>query len=174
MTTPEDPERLVISADDLAVDETPSRRTNQPGARSGPPPVARPTTPTDPFPRPSTPYQPVAVYQPTTGPVRGGMPPGPADVYPGAGPVYMQAVPTNGLAIASMILGILWLYWLGSILALIFGYVALSQIRRRGGDGRGMAIAGIILGWIGVVAAIAVVVLLIVAAHQDNQYGNYN
>jgi hypothetical protein len=30
----------------------------------------------------------------------------------------------NGLAIASMVLGILWLYWIGSILALIFGLVA--------------------------------------------------
>ena len=28
---------------------------------------------------------------------------------------------TNGLAIASMVLGILWIYWIGSILALVFG-----------------------------------------------------
>jgi hypothetical protein len=109
-----------------------------------------------------------------TSPVDGGRPPGTGTVYPGAGPVYMQSVSTNGLAIASMILGILWLYWLGSILALIFGYVALSQIRRRGDGGRGMAIAGIILGWIGVIVAVAAVILVIVAAHHDNQYGNYN
>ena len=59
---------------------------------------------------------------------------------------------TNGLAIASMVLGILWLWWIGSILALIFGYVAKSQIDQSGGRqaGRGMAIAGIVLGWIGV------------------------
>ena len=35
---------------------------------------------------------------------------------------------TNGLAIASMVLGIVWIYWIGSILALIFGYVAKGQI----------------------------------------------
>ena len=29
--------------------------------------------------------------------------------------------------IASLILGILWLWWLGSVLALIFGYVAKNQ-----------------------------------------------
>ncbi|WP_162250918.1 DUF4190 domain-containing protein [Nocardioides sp. Root140] len=59
---------------------------------------------------------------------------------------------TNGLAIASLVLGILWIYWLGSVLALIFGYIARSQIKESGGrqDGEGMALAGIILGWIGV------------------------
>ncbi len=54
------------------------------------------------------------------------------------------------MAVASMIVGILWLYWVGSILALVFGYVARSQIRRSGEGGGGMAIAGIVLGWIGV------------------------
>jgi hypothetical protein len=57
---------------------------------------------------------------------------------------------TNGLAIASMVLGILWLYWIGSILALVFGYTAKKQIRERGEGGAGMATAGIVLGWIGV------------------------
>ena len=57
---------------------------------------------------------------------------------------------TNGLAIASMVLGILWLYWIGSILALVFGYTAKKQIRERGEAGGGMATAGIVLGWIGV------------------------
>jgi hypothetical protein len=57
---------------------------------------------------------------------------------------------TNGLAIASMVLGILWLYWIGSILALVFGYIAKNQIRERGESGGGMATAGIVLGWIGV------------------------
>jgi hypothetical protein len=49
-----------------------------------------------------------------------------------------------------MVLGILWLYWIGSILALVFGYVAKKQIRERGDAGGGMATAGIVLGWVGV------------------------
>jgi Na+/proline symporter len=69
-------------------------------------------------------------------------------------PYYqMPAAPhktTNGLAIASMVLGIVWIYWVGSILALVFGYVALGQIRQRNQNGGGMAIAGIVLGWVGV------------------------
>ncbi len=43
--------------------------------------------------------------------------------------------------------------WLiGPILALVFGYVGKGQIDRTGGidQGRGMAIAGIVLGWVGI------------------------
>ena len=69
---------------------------------------------------------------------------------PYGGYPYAPLRTTNGFAIASMVLGILWLYWFGSILALVFGYVAQSQIRERGEAGGGMATAGIVLGWIGV------------------------
>jgi hypothetical protein len=68
------------------------------------------------------------------------------------------------MAIASMVLGILWLYWLGSILALIFGYVALSQIKERNEGGRGMAIAGVVLGWVGTGVGLIVVIALIAAS----------
>jgi hypothetical protein len=59
---------------------------------------------------------------------------------------------TNGFAVASLVLGIVWVYWIGSILALIFGMVAKSQIDQSGGwqQGRGMATAGIVLGWVGI------------------------
>ena len=65
---------------------------------------------------------------------------------------------TNGMAIASMVLGILWIYWIGSVLALVFGYVAKRQIRERGENGGGMATAGIVLGWVGI--GILAVILL--------------
>jgi hypothetical protein len=54
------------------------------------------------------------------------------------------------MAIAAMVLGIVWIYWIGSILALVFCYVARRQIRERGESGGGMATAGIVLGWVGV------------------------
>lgn len=75
-------------------------------------------------------------------------PPGYAPVpYPPAPP----ALPgTNGFAIASLVLGIVWIWWIGSVLALVFGYKARKQIREQGQSGDGMAIAGIGLGWIGV------------------------
>jgi hypothetical protein len=66
---------------------------------------------------------------------------------------------TNGMAIASMVLGILWLYWVGSILALVFGYLAKQQIKQRGDAGGGMATAGIVLGWIGIGTLVLVLLL---------------
>jgi hypothetical protein len=63
-----------------------------------------------------------------------------------------------------MVLGILWLWWIGSVLALIFGYISLRQIDRRSEQGRGMAIAGIVLGWVGVATLALVVVLIIIGA----------
>ena len=93
---------------------------------------------------------------PSGGGYQGPPPPPPVNGWPGPygqpyrGYPYAPLRTTNGFAIASMVLGILWLYWFGSILALVFGYVAQSQIRERGEAGGGMATAGIVLGWIGV------------------------
>lgn len=81
---------------------------------------------------------------------------------PGQPPAYYRA-PTNGMAITSMVLGILGcigLIWLISpILALVFGYIAKGQIDRSEGrqEGRGMAIAGIVLGWVGIVIGLAMI-----------------
>lgn len=49
-------------------------------------------------------------------------------------------------------LGILWIFWIGSILALLFGHLGKRTIDASHGreTGRGLAIAGIVLGWIGV------------------------
>jgi Domain of unknown function (DUF4190) len=98
-------------------------------------------------------------------PMQQGYPPQPGFPMQGAYAVVVKQS-TNGLAIASMVLGILWIYWIGSILALVFGYVAKGQIARSGGQqgGRGMAIAGIVLGWIGIGILLLGVVVAIAAA----------
>src|SRR5262245_49844372 len=70
-------------------------------------------------------------------------------------PVAPIVTKTSGLAVASLVLGILWLYWVGSILAVIFSFVALSQMKKNPTiGGRGMAVAGMVLGWIGVATLI--------------------
>jgi len=97
--------------------------------------------------------------------------PAPSSV-PGSG--YPGAVPharTNGYAVASMVLGILWLWCIGSALALIFGYVAKNQIDRSNGmeTGRGMAIAGIILGWVGV-GLLVIGIIAVVATRSGRGY----
>ena len=56
-------------------------------------------------------------------------------------------------------------FWIvGGILALVFGYKARRQIDDSGGreGGRGMAVAGIILGWVGLGLAIAQTVYIVV------------
>ena len=85
-------------------------------------------------------------------------PPGPQTAQP-----YYVPARTNGFAIAAMVLGIVWIYWIGSILALVFGYIAKGQIEQSGGaqTGMGMAVAGIVLGWIGV--GILLLILLLIA-----------
>lgn len=57
----------------------------------------------------------------------------------------------NGLAIAALVLSLLWLAWVGSVLGVIFGLVAHGQIKRsRGGErGDGLAIAGATVGGLG-------------------------
>jgi hypothetical protein len=61
---------------------------------------------------------------------------------------------TNGFAVASLVLGIAILCTgiIGGILAVIFGNVALNRIDQAQGaeKGRGLAIAGIVLGWIAI------------------------
>ncbi len=74
----------------------------------------------------------------------------------------MQTTPkVDGLAIASLVLGILWLYWIGSILAVIFAGVALKRINASNGwrTGKGMAIAGLVLGLIGMLTLFLVIVI---------------
>jgi Domain of unknown function (DUF4190)/Domain of unknown function (DUF1707) len=76
-------------------------------------------------------------------------PPAPPPAPP-ARPTFVRASsPTNGLAIASLVLGLLWMWWMGSVLAVVFGHIALKQIARSGQSGRGLAIAGVVLGYIG-------------------------
>lgn len=68
-------------------------------------------------------------------------------------PASATVVQTSGMAIASLVMGIAgWtlLPVLGSILAIFFGYAARNEIRRRPGElgGEGMAVAGLVLGWL--------------------------
>jgi hypothetical protein len=68
-------------------------------------------------------------------------------------PAAPAAVQTSGMAIASLVMGIVgWtvLPLLGSILAIVFGYAARNEIRRRPGElsGDGLAVTGLVLGWL--------------------------
>ena len=74
-------------------------------------------------------------------------------------PTRTSAGLANGWAVASLTLGVLWLFGLGSIAALVFGFVGLRQIDRVEGKGRRLAIAGIVLGWIGLAGLVVLIVV---------------
>jgi type IV pilus assembly protein PilA len=87
-------------------------------------------------------------------------------------PAAGHGVPTetSGKAIASLIFGLFLFFFPFSIVAIIFGHLSLSDIRNSAGrlSGRGLAIAGLVLGYMGVafipitliIAAIAIPNLL--------------
>jgi hypothetical protein len=91
--------------------------------------------------------------------------------------------PTNGYALASLILGLALVYLpcvspVTSILAVVFGKRGQREIAESGGrqDGAGLATAGIILGWIGIALtaiglAVLVVVIIAAAASDSSSLG---
>ena len=94
-----------------------------------------------------TKWEPLAAAGPA--PQLAPVPPAPPVAY--AQPAYVYGPRTNSLAIASLVTGILsWLLCplLGGILAVIFGHVSRGQIKRSGEGGGGMALAGLILGYL--------------------------
>jgi hypothetical protein len=92
-----------------------------------------------------------------------------------------QPPPNNKLAITALICGcaqfVLWFLvlvpgFLAAVAALVCGLAALKQVRERNETGRGMAIAGIILGGLGILGGLFWIVLIAVgAAHSNNNPG---
>ena len=82
------------------------------------------------------------------------LPSGPSfGVMPYQGGYYpVVATPTSGLAIGALICGIAEIFTLGfaAIPAVILGHLARQNIRRTGERGDGMAIAGLVLGYLGI------------------------
>ncbi|QCO67835.1 DUF4190 domain-containing protein [Luteimonas yindakuii] len=80
----------------------------------------------------------------------------------------MDAMPrqTSVLAVLSLVFGILgWtlLPGLGAIVAVVTGHIARAEIRRTPQtlEGDGLAIAGLVLGWLGIVLGIVLVALML-------------
>jgi len=113
---------------------------------------------------PSVPPPPPPVPPP---PPPGVAPPGYGTPYgtpPGA-PYGYTTQTTNGFAVAALVVGILGaIGCFAWILALVFGYIAKHQIDASHGlqKGRGMAIAGIVLGYVW--GALSIVYIVVAAA----------
>lgn len=75
---------------------------------------------------------------------------------------------TNGLAIASLVLGVLGF----SVIPIVLGHVALAQIRKTGDGGSSMAVVGLVLGYLGLIVWIVVAVLLVIGLGWATVAGN--
>ena len=70
---------------------------------------------------------------------------------------------TNALAVVSLCFGFgqFFLWFVGGIAAIICGHIARSQIRETGEAGGGMALAGLIMGYLGVIVPLLAILALI-------------
>jgi hypothetical protein len=74
---------------------------------------------------------------------------------------------TSPPAIAALVCGILAFCGLGplAIAAIICGHKALRQIRRTGGEGDGLARAGLILGYLAMAMTALIILILFAGSH---------
>ena len=80
---------------------------------------------------------------------------------------------TNSLAVGSLICGIgqIFVWTPASIAAVIMGHIARRQIKQNGESGDGMAVAGLVLGWIGIALTLLFVFIIIVAVAATSHTG---
>lgn len=98
--------------------------------------------------------------------------------------IYQQVVqaPSNGMAIASLVLGVvaivtgiwipipilglfmMFLAFVPAVLAVVFGHLGLRNAVRIGGIGRGSALTGLILGYVTLAISVITTLIWIVAA----------
>jgi hypothetical protein len=99
----------------------------------------------------------------------------PVNVQPVSYPAGERAVttPWNGMAIGSLVTSVIGL----SLIGVILGHIALSQIKRTGEQGNVLAIVGVVLGYLGIlawiVAAIVGIFLLATGVYMWNWAETY-
>jgi len=78
----------------------------------------------------------------------------------------IQAPPkTNTLAVVSLVASLAGLLTgFGFLVGIICGHISLSQIKKTGEQGHGAALAGTIIGYVGIALSVIVVVVIIVIA----------
>jgi type II secretory pathway pseudopilin PulG len=76
---------------------------------------------------------------------------------------YVHPEETSAKAVGSLICGLLSILFLPAIAAVVLGHMALADIKRNAGrvGGRGMAIAGLVLGYLALVAAPILIILTV-------------
>lgn len=105
-----------------------------------------------------------------------------APQYPGqyaAAPYPYAQQKTNTLAIVSLIFSLLGIVWIlpfvGSLVGVITGHMSLNQLKSRDEKGRGLALAGTIVGWVGlaftIIFGIIIILVIVYSAQNSVRYG---
>jgi hypothetical protein len=127
-------------------------------------------------PPPGYPVPPPGSSGPSAGAPPWGNPYSPYGYAPAAGSLAAPRQ-TNGLAIASLACsaaGIIpFFFGVSCVVGIIFGFVSLGQIKRTGGvqQGRGLAIAGIAVGFSLIAIFVLILILAVVGSHSTTGGG---
>lgn len=97
---------------------------------------------------------------------------------PPTAPGFMAGQPLpQGMAVTSMVLGIVSIPMLYccvgvilGIMAMIFGFIAINQVNRGEARGKGMALAGIILGAVAILLTLLMILLYLVMGVSGGFY----
>lgn len=81
------------------------------------------------------------------------------------GRYYPAGHQTNSLAVVSFAAGLgqIFLWFIGGIVAIVCGHIARRQIRETGETGSGLALTGLILGYVGVLLPLLLVLVIVLA-----------
>ncbi len=91
------------------------------------------------------------------------------DPTPYAAPPAAPAAKWNVLAIVSLVTSFIAL----SLVGIITGHIALSQIKKTGEQGNVLAIIGLVLGYLWLLATVIIVVITVVAAASLSTFSTY-
>ena len=151
-----------------------------PGNPDFPPSAPFPSAggPQYPYPYPPGPPGPYQGGPYPGGPYQGGYPPPPmsyGDYYQGP-----PAAPKNGMGVAALVIAIIALVLsftvIGGIIlgpaAVILGFIGRGRVKRREADNGGIALAGIILGAVSIIAGL-VFVPIYVGLFKESGFGDY-
>ena len=80
--------------------------------------------------------------------------------YPAYGLPPTPTRPTNAMAVAALISGVVsWILLplFGGVAAVVLGHLALSQLKKTGEEGNGLAIGGLVLGYLNLLFSLVMV-----------------
>jgi len=90
-------------------------------------------------------------------------------------PVYQPRPSTDGFAITSMVLGIIatlscYLGIIPGIIAIVFGHISMGKFKRNPQlGGKGMAIAGLVCGYIGITVTVCFCIFVFIIANEASE-----